>query len=196
MTFTTTGTPPSCPAPTGLVSSGATTTTIDLDWDNEPVAVTYELKYRVFVTPPWTVVSVGTNSTTLTGLTAATTYQWRLKSVCTADGSVVSTNSPTKNFTTAATRVGVVDVAEAADQDINIYGYQDRIFINFVDSELANSQIQIFDLSGRMYSHIDNSIDLSQRLEIPVDLRSSAGIFLVRVVSIKQVTLQRVLLRN
>ena len=116
--------------------------------------------------------------------------------VCAADGSIVSTNSATKKFTTAAVRVGEVDVAEAADQDITIYSHQNSIFINFADSELANSQVQIYDLSGRMYSHIDNSIELRQRLEIPVDLRSSAGIYLVRVVSLKQVTLQRVLLRN
>ena len=79
-TFSTTGAI-ACPVPTGLVSSGATDTTIDLDWDNEPAAVTYELKYRELNTTPWTVVSVGTNSTTLTGLTASTSYQWRLKSV-------------------------------------------------------------------------------------------------------------------
>ena len=193
--FITTGSV-ACPAPTGLIASGATTTTIDLDWDNEPAAVTYEVKYRVFNTPPWTIVNVGTNSTTLTGLTIGTTYQWRLKSICAADGSIVSTNSPTPTFATAASRVGEVDVAEVANQDITIYSHQNSIFINFANSELANSQIQIYDLSGRMYSHIDNSIELRQKLEIPVDLRSSAGIFLVRVVSLKQVTLQRVLLRN
>ena len=151
--------------PTGLIASGATTTTIDLDWDNEPAAVTYQLKYREFNTPPWTIVNVGTNSTTLTGLTIGTTYQWRLKSVCAADGSIVSTNSPTPTFATAASRVGEVDVAVVADQDIAIYSHKNSIYINFADSELANSQIQIYDLSGRMYSHIDNSIELRQRLE-------------------------------
>jgi len=193
--FSTTGAT-ACPAPTGLIPSEPSTSTIDLSWSNEPAAVSYQLRYRVLNTPPWTIVSVGTNSTTLTGLNIGTTYQWRLKSVCAADGSIVSINSPTSTFATSASRVGEVDVAETADQDFTIYSHQNSIFINFADSELANSQIQIYDLSGRIYSHIDNSIELRQRLEIPVDLRSSAGIYLVKVVSLKQVTLQRVLLRN
>ena len=193
--FSTTGSA-GCPAPTGLVASGATTTTIDLDWDSEPAAVTYELKYRVFATPPWTVVSVGTNSATQTGLTAATTYQWRLKSVCAADGSIVSTNSATMNFTTAAVRVGEVDVAEAVNQDITIYSHQNRIFINFANDELANSQIQIFDISGKLNRIVDNTQVGHQNLEIEMDRIPGPRVYFLRVINSQKVVTKRLLLKN
>ena len=79
---------------------------------------------------------------------------------------------------------------------ILIYSHLSKVYINFPNLRAAASQVQIYDLSGKLHRHIDNSVELRQHLEIPVDPRWSAGVYLVKVVSLNQVTLHRVLLRN
>ncbi|MGH1438297.1 MAG: T9SS type A sorting domain-containing protein, partial [Lewinella sp.] len=94
-----TGTPVVCNAttPTGVSTSGVTTSGADVSWD-AVTAATYDVRYRATGTSSWTTNAVATNSTTLSGLAASTAYEVQVRSKCTSGN---SSYSASVNFTTA-----------------------------------------------------------------------------------------------
>ena len=68
--------------PTGITASNPQLNTIDISWDAVPDATGYSLQYRVLGGPPayTTFTFAGTNAR-LTGLTTATTYQYRVATI-------------------------------------------------------------------------------------------------------------------
>ena len=98
-----TGTPVVCNAttPTGVAASNITTSSADIDW-NTVTAATYDVRYRVSGTSAWTTSSETSNSTSLTGLAASTSYQVQVRSVCPSGNSSYSSST---TFTTAAAPV-------------------------------------------------------------------------------------------
>lgn len=89
-----------CAVPTGLASSAITTTGATVSWSAASGALSYNLEYKTAAATTWTLVNNATTSRTLTGLTANTTYNFRVTTVCSAGNSGVST---TASFTTAST---------------------------------------------------------------------------------------------
>src|SRR6185295_15270569 len=85
--------------PTGLAASGITSSGATLNW-TAVSGTTYNVQYRVVGTSTWSTVSPSTNSTALSGLTAATQYEAQVRSVCTSGGST-SAYSASLNFTTS-----------------------------------------------------------------------------------------------
>ncbi|WP_081740459.1 S8 family serine peptidase [Aquimarina pacifica] len=94
-----TGTPVVCNAttPTGIGSSSVTYDSATIGWDAVPSA-SYELRYRVSGTSSWTTEAVSGNSYTISGLSATTTYETQVRSIC-SDGST-SSYSSSITFTT------------------------------------------------------------------------------------------------
>lgn len=83
--------------PTGLASSGITSNSTTLTWNEVPGA-TYDVQYRVVGSSTWTTVSSTTNSINLTGLAATTQYEAQVNSKC--SGGATSAFSAIVNFTT------------------------------------------------------------------------------------------------
>src|SRR6185295_923852 len=74
---------PTCGSAANLSSSGFTETTADVTWDAIPGAVYYIVDYKAAASSTWLPAgSTATNSKTITGLTATTLYDWRVKSSC------------------------------------------------------------------------------------------------------------------
>ena len=95
----TTATPP-CNAPTTPSVASITTTGATVSWSAVSGATSYTLEYKTNAAATWTIVTgITTTSRALTGLTSATLYNVRLKTVCSATSS--SAYSTTTNFTTA-----------------------------------------------------------------------------------------------
>tara|TARA_R110000850_G_scaffold271031_2_gene404882 strand:+ start:280215 stop:283850 length:3636 start_codon:yes stop_codon:yes gene_type:complete len=94
-----TSTPVACTAtvPTGLTPSGVGTTSAILSW-NSVAGATYDVRYRQTGTSNWTTVAVSGTTTTLSGLSAETSYEAQVRSKC-ADGSTSNYSSST-TFTT------------------------------------------------------------------------------------------------
>jgi len=92
------GSAPTCDAPSGLSSTNITTSSADISWSANSNASGYNVDYRVSGTSNWTSFSVGSNSTTLSGLSAGTTYEFRVNADC---GSSTSSYSSIDNFTTS-----------------------------------------------------------------------------------------------
>ncbi len=99
-------TPPSCPAPTAQAESNITATSADLDWTNGGSETGWNIEYGPtgFTQGSGTTQAVSSHPYTLTGLTAATTYDWYVQADCGGDQ---STWTGPSTFTTACTSVSV-----------------------------------------------------------------------------------------
>jgi hypothetical protein len=93
-------TPPSgssCGITSGLTATTITTTTATFGWAVVSGATSYNVQYRKTGTTTWTSTTSTTNSKAITGLTAATSYEFQVQTVC-SSGSSSFTSSYT--FTT------------------------------------------------------------------------------------------------
>ncbi|SDG48121.1 GEVED domain-containing protein [Psychroflexus sediminis] len=95
-----TSAPVACDAvtPAGLAASGIGSNTAILNWNSVDTA-TYAVRYRPSGTSTWTTTLSDNASMTLEGLTAETTYEAQVKSIC---GSSSSAYSSSISFTTTA----------------------------------------------------------------------------------------------
>jgi len=101
-TFTTLG-GGECEVPTNLSatpgeSGGLLNAT--LNWDAVTSALQYRVLYRPVGTATFQSKTVGTNSALINGLLSDTEYEWQVRSICNASGTIVSAYSPLSNFTT------------------------------------------------------------------------------------------------
>jgi hypothetical protein len=78
-----------CTAPTGLTSSAITTTGATLSWTAVSGAVSYDADYKLASASTWTNAATATTSTSvvLSGLTAASLYDWRVRTNCSSTSS-------------------------------------------------------------------------------------------------------------
>lgn len=90
-----------CGAPTGLVSSAITSSGATLSWTAVSGATTYDVNYKAASSSTWLTLASGISSTSvaITGLTANTLYDWRVRATCTGG----SGNYTTAQFTTLST---------------------------------------------------------------------------------------------
>ncbi len=97
--FTTTAAT-SCGVPTGLTSSSISSSGATVSWTAVSGATSYTLQYKTSAATTWTTVSgITTTSRALTGLTASTTYNYRVSATCSSGTSAYSTAA---SFTTSA----------------------------------------------------------------------------------------------
>jgi Secretion system C-terminal sorting domain/Bacterial pre-peptidase C-terminal domain/Fibronectin type III domain len=96
-------TPAACADPAGLASLAITTTSATVSWGAVSGANSYDVDYKLSSSATWTNAATGTTATSvnLTGLTAATTYDWRVRANCTAS----SSNYVQAQFTTQSVAV-------------------------------------------------------------------------------------------
>lgn len=93
------GTPPPCDMPGSLSTSGITDTSATLNWGAVTYATSYNVRYKPTSSGTWTTTTSSSTSKTISGLTASTTYEWQVQTVC-ASGTSDYTSST--NFSTGA----------------------------------------------------------------------------------------------
>ena len=107
--FTTTA---PCNAPTGLASSGITSSSATVSWTAVSGAASYDVDYKLASSGTWINSITGTTATSrnITGLTASSLYDWRVRANCGASG---SSGYSQAQFTTSAASVcpGPYDVS-------------------------------------------------------------------------------------
>lgn len=86
-----------CGVPTGLNISNITNTTANAAWNTVSGATSYKFEYKKSTDQTWTEVTTTNPNYSMTGLTAGTQYNTRVKAVC---SSGESTYSAQVNFTT------------------------------------------------------------------------------------------------
>ena len=109
----TTAAPPSCNAPTGLAAGAITVSSASVSWTAVSGAANYDVDYKLNSSGTWTNAATATASTSvaLSGLTASSLYDWRVRANCTSVG--LSSIYSQAQFTTAAapTCPGIYDVS-------------------------------------------------------------------------------------
>ncbi len=107
----TTAAPPTCNAPTGLTSSAITSSSATVSWTVVSGAANYDVDYKLNSSGTWTNAATATASTSvaLSGLTAASLYDWRVRANCTAVG--LSSTYTQAQFTTATVCPGPLDIS-------------------------------------------------------------------------------------
>ena len=123
ITFTTAACPVICVTPTGLVTSGITTTNAILSWTAANSSYAYLVHYRPVTTPASAWISASTqNSDTirLTGLTCGTQYEWQVANYCGSGSTSAYTSSIT--FTTAACPINCVPPTGLVTSNISTTG--------------------------------------------------------------------------
>ena len=93
----------SCGTPTGLASSSITTTGATVSWTAVSGAVSYDVDYKLTSSGTWTNAATATTSTSvaISGLTASTVYDWRVRTNCSSGSSAYAA----AQFTTASVPV-------------------------------------------------------------------------------------------
>lgn len=91
--FTIGGTPPACAQPAGLTTSSITSSGATVSWSAVSGANSYDVDYKTTASSTWINAATGTTSTSvnLSGLSASTSYDWRVRSNCTGSSSAYST---------------------------------------------------------------------------------------------------------
>ena len=101
--------PQTCNAPAGLATSNITVTTATSSWTAVSSATSYTFEFKLNSATTWTATTVTTTAVNLTGLTASTAYNTRVRSNC---ASGPSSYSATVNFTTTAVPSNCTDTYE------------------------------------------------------------------------------------
>jgi Tfp pilus assembly protein PilW len=96
-TITVSCTPPTCDTPTGIFVNNITANSAKVNWTAMSGATKYMIQYRPSGTAAWLKRNNTTTSKTITALTAATTYQYRVRTNC---GTSSSAYSAIMTFTT------------------------------------------------------------------------------------------------
>ncbi len=81
-----------CIIPYGLRVTQRLDTSVRLNWNESNAAISYELRYKAIDTPEWTSIRLNTNFFDLTGLTACTSYEFQLRTLCVSDSSIFSSS--------------------------------------------------------------------------------------------------------
>jgi hypothetical protein len=89
-----------CASPVGLASSAITTSSATVSWSPVSGALSYDVDYKTTASGTWINAATGTTNTSvnLTGLVQATTYDWRVRTNCSASSSAYAT----AQFTTSS----------------------------------------------------------------------------------------------
>lgn len=93
------GAPIPCNTPTGIATSGISTSAATVSWQAVAGAVSYTLEYKPSSSSNYIAVSTTSTSRTLSGLSASTPYNYRVRTVCAAG---TSSFSGVGSFTTSA----------------------------------------------------------------------------------------------
>lgn len=109
--FTTLSSTPTCGTVTGLASSGITSSAATISWTALSGALNYDVDFKLNSSSTWTNAATATTSLSvnLSGLTASSLYDWRVRANCTGATGVYSQ----AQFTTAAvvTCPGPLDIS-------------------------------------------------------------------------------------
>ncbi len=168
--------------PFGLSSNATSNSTATISWTPLVSADSFLVRYSVNGTQNyiWKKVSgLAGNTTTLTGLTPNTTYQWQVRTACNA--APPTTYSVSDIFGTPLRLAQ--SISESDDITLFPNPATESIHVVFSSSEEKNIMVQITDISGRVL-YVDNFIAINGRnhFQAPVSDFSS-GIYFLRIFS-------------
>lgn len=176
-----------CAKPTGSVVSNIAKTTATLSWTPPATCATgYQVQYRKLGTTTWTTLASTTTSVNITGLTAATIYEWRLQTVCVQTPFTGSGYIAGSNFTT--TTLAAVFAGTSVESSTVAGGFKAMVYpnpaknsallkVSGIDKEMT---VMITEVMGKVLWK-SAKLNTSQ-VQLPV-AQLTAGVYLVTVTS-------------
>ena len=167
-----------CNAPSDLFASAVSTSSATLNWAAAGCAYSYKLQYRKAGTTVWTNTSISPPAVfkTLTGLAASTTYQWKIRTMCSSGTGNQSPWSAIQSFTTT-TSIGGRFISQSSvpvGNEFSIYPNpaSDQLNISLPPGNYFS--VEIINASGKtiLKNQDEKKINISQ---LP------AGIYFVKI---------------
>lgn len=197
--FTTTS-PVTCNTPTGLASSSVTSSSATVSWTAVSGANNYTVEYKLSSATAYTVAaSAATTSVNITGLTASSTYDWRVRANCTS----LSSAFANAQFTTGTVQTtcpstydnvanGAFSNAQTIPLNTDIKGRisptGDNDYYRFVITTGGTATITLTTLPGdydiRLYNSAQSQLAISQNggtLNETINRTFTAGTYFARV---------------
>ena len=172
VSFTTPAAPADpCNAPTNLQVNSITQTSATMTWTAGGSETSWKVGYKLSTTDQWQEATVNTTSYDMTGLTANSTYDVRVKAICAADN---QSDFVTGTFTTAG--VGIDNITLANSISLLPNPADNYIELN-VNSNIDVKEAVVYNAFGQIIQTIQLTgnharIDLSDM---------AAGMYFVRV---------------
>ena len=169
VTFTTSA---SCPLTNNITANGVTTTQASLIWADVSSATSgnkYVLRYRVNPSGSWINAGCPTYLKTIYGLSANTSYDVQVQTVCA--GGALSAFTDTYTFATPSSKPE--DVIETTLESATTFAVypnptSDVINIDFYATDNQSTMVKVYDLTGRLMKQVsrqstkgNNSIDVN-----------------------------------
>lgn len=198
--FTIGGTPPACAQPTGLTAGSITSSSATVSWSAASGAVNYDVDYKTTASSTWTNAATGTTSLSvnLSGLSAATTYEWRVRTNCSGSSSTYATaqftTNPvsggcTGNFEPNESLAAAATAATNTNHSAAITTTTDVDWFRFTLSGASNLNISLSNLPGDydliFYNSAGTEISRSENggttSEVITTSNTAAGTYYVQV---------------
>lgn len=149
----------SCAAPSGLTASGLTTTSASLSWTAVSGALSYDVDYKATSSTTWIGLAAGTTATSasVSGLTAGTSYDWRVRTNCSGTSSAYTTGQFTttsgssgcaSNYEANETLAAAAAIATNTGISAAIGTSTDKDWYKFTLSSTSNLNITLTNLAG------------------------------------------------
>lgn len=174
-----------CAQPVSPVASNITSTTANISWVGTCNAGTYNLQYRKTGTITWTSVNTAATNATISGLTANTSYDYRVRSEC--GGGNNSSYTAILTFSTAL-RLGM-ETEELAIKGINIFPNpaSNNVSIEITSATTKVINITLVNSLGQQVDHIANIL-VDGTITHTIDLQKmNSGIYYLNIYDGKDV---------
>ncbi|MBA3705911.1 MAG: fibronectin type III domain-containing protein [Bacteroidetes bacterium] len=157
-----------CNVPTGITISNITTSGAKVNWTSTG-ATSYNVQYKTSSASSWSTISASTNTASITGLAAGTSYKVQVQSVCTGASSAYSAAS---SFTTILV-TNVNELSAVSTMAVFIYPNpftgNPTLTMNTVVS--GNYNIHVMDIIGRVVysSQVSLTATTEQNILLPLE---------------------------
>ncbi len=125
-----------CNPPADLASSAITSSGSAVSWSAVSGAASYDVDYKISASSAWINAATGTTATSvnLSGLSSSTTYDWRVRTNCTAGNSGFTS----AQFTTISGGTPGSGIASQYPGDVNIQNDPNVLYVETFDDGMTN----------------------------------------------------------
>ena len=163
-----------CNVPTGLTATDVQGESITITWDNDAAVSNWNIQYRP-TGGQLSTASSTTNSYTITGLTANTSYQIQVQANC-GDGNLSDWSS--------AITVTTTGIESWLENSVTLYPNPAKEYVDIrVDGDLNVTMMEVYDVYGKLVNTV-NVVENPTRINVS---SLANGMYFVRVTTEKGV---------
>lgn len=170
---------PGCATPANLTTTNISMSSAKLKWEAVSGATKYKVQYKAdSAGATWISKTIKATKTVVTiiGLTANTSYKWKVRSIC---GEEPSEYSPAQFFTTS------LKLENENDKEIffDVYPnpFSSHTTLSFFLEEGGHITLEAFDLTGRKIMLLDEVMEAGEHEWVLQREQIGAGIFFIRL---------------